>query len=337
MKIVECVPNFSEGRNKEAIEAIADAITSVDGVALLDVDSGASTNRTVFTFAGIPASVERAAFEAIKTGAELIDMRTHRGEHPRQGACDVCPFVPLAEATMEECVAMAKRVGKRVGEELGIPVYLYAEAAAGPERVRLPDVRRGEYEALEKKIAQPGWRPDFGPASFNAKSGATAIGARKLLVAYNINIDSTDASVAKEIASFIRESGSAKRGPGMFKGVQATGWFIAEYRRAQITTNIADIDETPVLAVYDACSELAALRGTRVTGSEVVGLVPMRALVEAGRHHLTARGAGTDVSEGELIDAAIEYLGLNDVKRFDPDKKILERALRHARFARTAP
>lgn len=330
MRIVECVPNFSEGRNKETIEAIADAIISVDGVALLDVDSGASTNRTVFTFAGIPASVERAAFEAIKTGARLIDMRGHRGEHPRQGACDVCPFVPLAEATMEECVAMAKRVGKRVGEELGIPVYLYAEAAAGPERVRLPDVRRGEYEALEKKIAQPGWRPDFGPASFNAKSGATAIGARTLLVAYNITLNSMDARLAKEIASLIRESGSPGHRPGMFKDVQATGWFISEYRRAQITTNILDVEATPLHAVFDACSELAAQRGAGVTGSEVVGMVPMKALVDAGRHSLATRGTRTDAPESEIIDAAIGYLGLNDVKPFDPDTKILERALRHA-------
>ena len=308
MRLVECVPNFSEGRDKSVIEAIAEAIRSIDGARLLDVDPGAGANRTVYTFVGPPEVVLAAAFSAIKAGSELIDMRSHEGVHPRMGACDVCPFVPLAGVTMDECVDLAKRLGERVGGELCIPVYLYGEAAKDPARKKLPDIREGEYEALEEKLSSPEWRPDYGPAEWGAKSGATAIGARNILVAFNVNLDTKDAAIAKKIAREIRESGTGKR---RFKSLQAKGWFIPEYDLAQVTTNILDIDAAPLAAVFDACRELAEEFGARVTGSEIVGMVPRRAL------------AGED----DDVDAAIDRLGLNDIGRFDPARKIMERAL----------
>jgi len=308
MKLVECVPNFSEGRNMKILGAIAEAIRSTEGARLLDVDSGAGANRTVYTFAGPPGVVLEAAFNAIRVGTELIDMREHEGVHPRMGACDVCPFVPLSGITMDECVKLANRLGERVGGELGIPVYLYGEAAKKPERGRLPDIREGEYEALEKKLASPKWRPDYGPAEFNAKTGATAIGARPLLVAFNINLDTKDVQIAKEISREIRTSGNGKR---RFDALQAKGWFIPEYDRAQVTTNILNIDEAPLYKVFDTCSELAQELGTRVTGSEIVGMVPRRALA----------------GDGDDVNAAIDRLGLNDVGRFDPARKIIEQAL----------
>ncbi|MFH1830075.1 MAG: glutamate formimidoyltransferase [Pseudomonadota bacterium] len=348
MKIVECVPNFSEGRNKETIEAIATAVRSVSGVSLLDVDPGHATNRTVYTFAGPPDEVMEAAFLAIKVGSELIDMRTHKGSHARQGACDVCPFVPVAGITMEECVDLAKRLGKRVGEELDIPVYLYANAATRPERVRMPDIRAGEYEALEEKLTKPEWKPDFGQPKFNAKSGATVIGARPFLIAYNINLNSTNVKLAKKIANVIRETGKLKRDeegnvvrkpdgtaeriPGMFKEVQGTGWLIPEYNRAQVTVNILNIDEAPLYKVYDACCDLAAKFGCRITGSEIVGMVPKRVLTEAGLHYLKKQGSTTGVSEDEIIRTAILTLGLSDVAPFDPKHKIIEE-----RFCEPAP
>lgn len=341
MRIVECVPNFSEGRNRAVIDAIADAIRAVAGVRLLDVDPGATTNRTVYTFAGEPAAVEEAAFAAIRRGSELIDMRLHTGAHARQGACDVCPFVPVAGVTMEECVQMAKRLARRVGDELGIPVYLYAQAAAKPERVRLPDIRAGEYEALDTKLKDPAWKPDFGPAAFNARAGATAIGARSFLIAYNVNLNSTNVAVAKEIAAAIRETGRVKRDergdkvidpdgnpvrmPGLFKHLQATGWLIPEYGRAQVTMNILDIEATPLHAVFDACCEIAAKLGARVTGSEIVGMVPRRVLIDAGMHFLKKQGSTAGVSESQLIQTAIQSLGLGDVAPFDPTEKIIER------------
>ncbi len=340
MKLVECVPNFSEGRDRAVIDAIANAVRAVDGAELLDVDPGAATNRTVFTFAGSPEAVLDAAFQAIRKGTELIDMRRHKGEHARQGACDVCPFVPIADVTMEECVALAKKLGERVGNELGIPVYLYAEAAQRPERVRLPDIRVGEYEALEEKLTKPEFKPDSGPTAFNAKAGATAIGARNFLIAYNINLNGTNVKLAKKIAFEIRETGKLKRDekgkpivgpdgkkervPGRFKGVQGTGWLIPEYNRAQVTVNILDLDAAPVHAVYDACCELATAFGCRATGSEVVGMVPKRVLTEAGLYFLKKQGSTTGVSEEEIIRTAIISLGLSDVQPFDPKLKVIE-------------
>lgn len=340
MKIVECVPNFSEGQDKTKIDAISDAIKSVPGVKLLDVDPGKATNRTVYTFAGSPEAVCEAAFQAIKKGSELIDMRQHKGEHARQGACDVCPFVPVSGVTMEECVELANRLGKRVGEELDIPVYLYAEAAKKPEHVRMPDIRVGEYEALEEKLKKPEWKPDYGPAKFNAKAGATVIGARKFLIAYNINLNSTNVKLAKEIAFTIRETGKVKkdaqgnkvlgpdgkaeRVPGLFKHLQGTGWLIPEYNCAQITMNILDIDETPLHKVFDTCCDLAAKLGCRVTGSEVVGMVPKQVMIDAGHFFLEKQGNTTGVPEAEIIRTAVRTLGLTDVAPFDPDKKIIE-------------
>ncbi|MBN1282376.1 MAG: glutamate formimidoyltransferase [Proteobacteria bacterium] len=300
MKLIECVPNFSEGRDKAKIEAISSAIRSVQEISLMDVDPGEGTNRTVYTFAGPPEALLEAAFRSIEKGVELIDMRLQHGAHPRIGACDVCPFVPLLNATMQECVELAKKLGWRVGNELGIPVYLYAEAAARSERKRLPDIRRGEYEGLKEKLKDPKWRPDFGPCEFNARSGATAVGARRVLVAFNVNLDTDDAGIAKRIAAEIRSSGSGSR---RFESLEARGWFIPEYGRAQVTTNILDIDAAPLAAVFAACSELAAEFGASVTGSEIVGMVPERALAD------------------------IDRLGLNDVSLFDPAQKILERAL----------
>jgi glutamate formiminotransferase/formiminotetrahydrofolate cyclodeaminase len=344
MKIVECVPNFSEGRNSETIEAIAAAVRATAGVTLLDVDPGEATNRTVYTFAGPPDAVVEAAFQAIKVGTERIDMRTHKGSHARQGACDVCPFVPVSNVTMEECVELARRLGKRVGEELGIPVYLYAKAATRPERVRMPDIRAGEYEALEQKLAKPEWTPDYGKAAFNAKSGATVIGARPFLIAYNINLNSTNVKLAKKIAFEIRETGKLardangnkvtgddgkpKRTPGLFKGVQGTGWLIPEYNRAQVTVNILDIDEAPVHKVFDACCELATRFGCRVTGSEVVGMVPRRVLTEAGLYYLAKQGSTAGVSDDEIMRTAVLSLGLADVAPFDPKHKVIEERFR---------
>ncbi|MBI4676271.1 MAG: glutamate formimidoyltransferase [Elusimicrobia bacterium] len=340
MRLVECVPNFSEGRDRKVIDAIADAARAVPGVVVLDVDPGAATNRTVYTFAGPPEEVLEAAFQAVKKGVELIDMRRHKGAHARQGACDVVPFVPISGVAMKDCVDLARRLGERVGRELEVPVYLYAEAASRPERRRLPDVRAGEYEALGSKIEKPEWKPDFGPARFDAKAGATAVGARDFLIAYNVNLNTSSAAQAKEIASAIRESGRLKRDaagrdfrePGLFKGVQATGWLIPEYRRAQVTINILDLAAAPVHKVYDACRDLAAKLGLRVTGSEVVGMVPRSVLLDAGRYFLRKQGSSVGVTEEELVETAVQSLGLRDVGPFDPAQKVIEE-----RFRRPAP
>ena len=308
MKLVECIPNFSEGRDPKVIEAIAGAVRSVDGTRLLGVDPGAGANRTVYTFAGPSGAVLESAFKAIRVGTELIDMRRHEGVHPRMGACDCCPFVPLSGATMKECVDLANRLSERVGGELCIPVYLYGEAAKDPARRGLPDIRRGGYEGLATKMESPEWRPDYGPVEFNAKSGATAVGARNLLVAFNVNLNTRDTAIAEKIAREIRESGTGKR---RFKSLQAKGWFIPEYDRTQVTTNVLDIDDAPLQKVFDACSELAQGLGARVTGSEIVGLVPKRALA----------------GDGDDVDAAIDRLALNDIGKFDPARKIMEQAL----------
>ena len=343
MKLMECVPNFSEGRDKAILDAIAAAIKSVNSVVLLDVDPGADTNRTVFTMAGEPEAVVEAAFQAIKKASELIDMSKHHGAHPRMGATDVCPFIPISEMSMEECAEYARKLGKRVGEELGIPVYLYENAASKEEWRNLATVRSGEYEALPAKAKDPSWKPDFGPHEFNPKSGATAISAREFLIAYNINLNTRDKKKAHEIALSIRESGKPARDengkllkdndgnkiniPGLFSHCKAVGWFIDSYDRAQISINLTNYKVTPPYAVLDKVRELAADMGLQVTGSELVGLIPKAALVEAGKHYLAKMGESTGIPEKMIMETAIQSMGLAELGPFDLDKKVIEYAI----------
>jgi glutamate formiminotransferase/formiminotetrahydrofolate cyclodeaminase len=340
MKLIECVPNFSEGRDQAVIDAITGEITAVDGAELLDVDSGAATNRTVVTFVGSPKSVKEAAFRAIAKAAELIDMSKHTGEHPRMGATDVCPFVPVEGATMEDCIEIARRLGERVGSELSIPVYLYEHAAMEGRR-SLADVRSGEYEALATRADAP----DFGP-SFNASTGATAIGARQFLIAYNVNLNTTDRRLAHQVASAVRTLGTATRdesgkiiknehgktvfAPGRFQEVKGVGWYIDEYDRAQVSLNLTDSSVAPMHEVFEACREEATSRGMRVTGSELVGLVPLEAMLAAGDHFLTAQGRTTAIPESDRIRTAVMSLGLEEIAEFDPAAKIIEYRFRGA-------
>jgi len=342
-KLVECVPNFSEGRNMQIIKQITDAIESVDGVKLLDVDPGKDTNRTVVTFVGEPEPVAEAAFRAIKKASEVIDMSKHQGEHPRFGATDVCPFIPISGVTMDECVALAQQVGKRVGEELSIPVYLYEYAATEPKRKNLASVRSGEYEGIPEKIAKPEWKPD---AKFNAKSGNIAISARDFLVAYNVNLNTTSERRANSIAFDVRENGRIKREgdpitgpvvkdekgnavriPGTLKAVKAIGWFIEEYGIAQISMNLTNITITPVHVAFYEVVKSATNRGIRVTGSELVGLIPLKALTDAGKYFLEKQQRSTGVSESELVKIAVKSLGLDELKPFDPQKRVIEYVL----------
>ncbi len=340
MKIVECVPNFSEGRDMAVIDAITAEISDTEGAVLLDVDPGANTNRTVVTLVGTPEAVVEAAFRAIKKAAELIDMSGHTGEHPRMGATDVCPFVPVSGVTMEDCAELARILGKRVGEELGIPVYLYENAASRPERRNLADVRSGEYEGLAQKLKDPEWKPDFGPAEFNAGAGATAIGAREFLIAYNINLNTRDRALVHDIALTIRERGRWQRGDdgkfardadgnkvrqeGMFQNCKAIGWYIDDYRRAQISINFTNYKVTPPHIVFEAVRKLAVEKGLRVTGCELVGLIPKAAMLEAGHYFLKQQGKSTGVPERELIEIAAMSLGLSEVAPFDANDKIVE-------------
>lgn len=340
MKIVECVPNISEGRRKDVYDAVAAAAASVSDVTLLNVDPGADTNRTVITFVGTPDAVLEAAFRLVKKGIELIDMTTHRGAHPRIGAVDVVPFIPVANVTMEECAELARQLGERVGRELGVPVYLYESAATTPERRNLADVREGEYEGFAKKVLDPKWKPDFGPQEFVARSGATVIGARKFLVAYNVNINTLDKRLANRVAFDVRERGRMKRDandqpllddqgqplwePGLLKSVKAVGWVIPEFGCAQISINLTDLDTTPLHVAFDTCEERARERGLRVTGSEIVGLVPRQVLLDAGRHYLERMGRPTGLPESSLVHIAIRTLGLNEVKPFDPRERVIE-------------
>jgi len=389
--LVECVPNFSEGRDRDKIRQITDAIEGSGGVTLLNVEPGADTNRTVVTFVGGPEAVERAAFAGIGKAAQVIDMTRHAGAHPRMGATDVCPFVPVEGVTMEDCAAIARRLGARVGAELGIPVYLYEAAATHPSRRSLSDIRRGEYEGLAKKLADPAWRPDFGPAALNASAGATVIGARAFLIAYNVNLNSTDKGHAADIAFALREKGRVARSgntspyysrgkkmayregafpcgscdfvgatydavaghcaqahgydlgdllrandldppnvagkqvyqPGLFKACKAIGWYVEDYRRAQVSINLTDYTVTPAHAVMDASRRLAADRGLVVTGSEIVGVVPFQALLETGRHYLRQQGRTLGQPVGDVLRVAVASLGLTDVAPFDVDKKVL--------------
>src|SRR5213595_1192481 len=342
-KLIECVPNFSEGRDQNIIGQITDAIKSVDGVSLLDVDPGASTNRTVVTFVGNPEAAVEAAFRGIKKAAELIDMRKHKGAHPRMGASDVCPFIPVSNVSWEEAVECANRLGKRVGEELKIPVYLYEKAAKDKSRSNLSIIRAGEYEGFFEKIKQPEWKPDFGPEIFSEKSGATVIGVREFLVAYNVNLNTKSVRRANSVAFDVREQGRFKtedgtplgrkvldskgepvRIPGMLKHVKAIGWFVKEYGVAQVSMNLTNIEETPLHAAFDACFEAASKRGLRVTGSEIVGMVPKKCLTDAGRYFLRKQKWSEGASEEELIDIAIRSMGLSELKHFDPKEKVIE-------------
>jgi glutamate formiminotransferase/formiminotetrahydrofolate cyclodeaminase len=331
MRIVECVPNISEGRDRAICEAIA-AASEVPGVRLLDVDPGAETNRTVITFVGGPEAVLEGAFALIKKSLELIDMRQHRGAHGRMGATDVCPFVPVSGVTMDECVELARRLGQRVGEELGLPVYLYEYAASRPERRSLADIRRGEYEALPDKLKDPDFAPDFGPAEFVPSFGAVAIGARKFLVAYNVNINTTDKRWANRVAFDVREKGrsvtradgSQEQRPGKLKAVRGVGWSIPEYGCAQISMNLVDLDTTPLHAAFDACDSSARDRGIRVTGSELVGLVPRQVILDAGLHYLRRMARSPGVPQADIVHTAVRTLGLNEVAPFRPDDKIIE-------------
>jgi glutamate formiminotransferase/formiminotetrahydrofolate cyclodeaminase len=332
MKLIECVPNFSEGRDRGVIDAIAAEIAATPGAVLLDVDPGAATNRTVVTFIGSPDAVEEAAFRAIRKAAALIDMSRHRGEHPRLGATDVCPFVPVAGATMDECVALARRLGKRVGDELGIAVYLYEAAATRPERRSLADVRKGEYEALPQKLKDADFAPDFGPARFNERSGATVIGAREFLIAYNVNLNTRDKKLANAIAQALREAGKSTKSadgatanvPGRFKECRAVGWYIEEFGRAQVSINLTNYKVTPLHAVFDAACEEAGKLGLRVTGSELVGLIPREALLAAGDHYLAKQGKTNGVPEKERVHTAVLSLGLSELAAFDARRKVIE-------------
>ncbi|HEX7600380.1 MAG TPA: glutamate formimidoyltransferase, partial [Polyangiaceae bacterium] len=389
--LVECVPNFSEGRDRAKIKQITDAIESAPGVTLLNVEPGVDTHRTVVTFVGSPEAVEQAAFLGIARAAQLIDMSKHAGAHPRMGATDVCPFVPVEGVTMDECAAIARRLGERVGRELEIPVYLYEEAATRPERRSLSDIRRGEYEGLAKKLADPAWQPDFGPARFDPRAGVTVIGARAFLIAYNVNLNSTDKGHAADLAFALREKGRVARSgntapyysrgrklfyregafpcgscelvapsyeavaahcseahgydlgallrdnglsppdvvgkqayrPGLFKACKAIGWYVEDYRRAQVSINLTDYTVTSPHAVLDACRALAAERGLVVTGSEIVGVVPLQAMMEAGRHYLAKQGRTLGQPVSDVLRAAVSSLGLTDVAPFEIEKKVL--------------
>jgi glutamate formiminotransferase/formiminotetrahydrofolate cyclodeaminase len=351
--LIECVPNFSEGRNPAIIKEITQAIESVEGVTLLDVDPGKATNRTVVTFVGHPDAVIEAAFRGIKRAAEVIDMRNHTGEHPRMGATDVCPLIPISGISMEETAAYAVKLAERVGADLAIPVYLYEAAQPNNERSNLSVIRAGEYEGFAEKIKLPEWKPDFGPAIFNETAGATVIGARDFLIAYNVNLNTKSTRIANRIAFDVREAGRVKREgnpisgkivtdehgepvriPGKLKHVKAIGWYIEEYNMAQISMNLTNYQETPLHIAFDETRKSADERGVRVTGSELVGLIPLQALLDAGKFFLEKQGSSYGVSDSELIDCAIRSLGLNELAPFDPSKKIIEYLLKNPKDTR---
>ncbi len=351
-KIIECVPNFSEGRDKEKISAITSAITSAAPVALLDVDPGEATNRTVVTFVGEPDDVLEAAFAGIKRAAELIDMRGHHGAHPRMGATDVCPLIPVSGITLEECAELSRKLARRVADELGIPVYCYEAAAFTPERKNLAVCRAGEYEALPEKMNHPGKGPDFGDRPFDeaaARTGATTIGARDFLIAVNFNLNTTSTRRANAIAFDVREKGRPMREggkvtgkplkdengktimiPGTLKGTKAIGWFIDEYGIAQVSMNITDINATPLHTAFDEVSRAANERGIRVTGTEIVGLIPKRALIEAGKHFLRKQQRSLGIPDAEIIRIAVKSMGLDELKPFKPEEKVIEYLLEAA-------
>ena len=350
-QLIECVPNFSEGNDQNKINNIVNKINSVDGITILDIDSGKDTNRTVVTFVGKPDSVIDAAFEGIKEASQLIDMSSHTGTHPRIGATDVCPLIPIKGISMDECVKYSHQLAERVGTQLKIPVFLYENSAKNPDRKNLAVIRDGEYEGLKKKLNDKQWKPDFGPAEFNAFSGATVIGCREFLIAYNINLNTKDKRLATDIAFEIREQGRSKRiknpessnlldgeivrnndgspvkVPGMFKDVKAIGWYVSEYNRAQISINFINYKVSSIHDVFDTVCKLAEERGVRVTGSELVGLIPMDAVLLAGKHYLTKQNRTMGVSEKDIIECAVQSLGLDDVSKFDPNEKIIENSI----------
>jgi len=342
-QLIECVPNFSEGRDMTIIKQITDEIEKIEGVKLLDVDPGQATNRTVVTFVGTPGAVVEAAFQAIKKASEIIDMSQHSGEHPRFGGTDVCPFVPIANITMEETVEYARKLAEQVGNELRIPIYCYENAAFTEERRNLANCRAGEYEGLQEKLADPNWKPDYGPAEFNSHTGVTAIGARDFLVAYNVNLNTTSTRRANAVAFDIRERGRPMREgnsvtgkkkldengkeiwiPGSLKACKAIGWFIEEYGIVQISINLTNISITPVHVAFEETCKKAQARGLRVTGSELVGLIPKQAMIDAGKYFLRKQKRSVGISEEEIIRIAVKSLGLEDLKAFNPKEKIIE-------------
>jgi len=350
-KLIECVPNFSEGVDSTKIQSIVEAIKVIQGVTVLDVDPGKDTNRTVVTFVGNPESVLEAAFQGIKKASELIDMSQHNGTHPRMGATDVCPIIPISGVSIEECIEYSLKLGERVGQDLKIPVFLYEKSAREPSRKNLATIREGEYEGLKKKLKDARWKPDYGPSSFNKHAGATAIGCREFLIAYNINLNTKDKRLANDIAFEIREVGRSKRKknpkssnlldgeiirnedgspvkiPGMFKDIKAIGWYVSEYSRAQISINFTNYKTSTIHHVFDAVCQLADKRGVRVTGSELVGLIPINALLTSGKYYLEKQQRSLGVSDNEILECAVQSLGLNDVSKFNLNEKIIELAI----------
>ena len=350
-RIVECVPNFSEGRDNSKINKIITSIKSVKGILVLDVDPGKDTNRTVVTMVGEPEDVVEAAFRGIKCASEVLDMTIHAGTHPRIGSTDVCPFIPIQGVSIDECIELTNILAERVGRELNIPVYLYEKSAKLKERIRLPNIRAGEYEGLSEKLINPDWKPDYGPCKIHIKAGAVIIGCRDFLIAYNINLNTKDHRLATDIAFELREAGRSKRIPnpksknlldgeiirtedgkpvkvlGHFKDVKAIGWYVDEYKRAQISINFNNYKISSIHDVFDQASKLANERGVRITGSELVGLVPLNALLSAGKHYLKKQGRSIGVPEQDIVECAVQSLGLNDVTKFKPNEKIIDYAV----------
>jgi len=350
-KLIECVPNFSEGRDLDKIDSIVDIMRKVDQVTILDVDPGADTNRTVVTMVGSPKSISEAIFKGIKLASEILDMSGHAGTHPRLGATDVCPFIPISGVTDEECIEISKQVAKRVGEKLNIPVFLYEKSATNPNRRKLPDIRKGEYEGLSDKLNDSDWKPDFGPDKVHVRAGATIMGCRDFLIAYNINLNTRDARLATDIAFELREAGRSKRIPnplsknlldgdivrnddgspvkisGTFKDVKGIGWYVKEFNRAQISINFNNYKLSTIHDVFDEACRLAEIRGVRVTGSELVGLIPLDAMIMAGMHYLKKQNRSMGIPTEDIIECAIQSLGLNDVALFEPNEKIIDYAV----------
>ena len=350
-KLIECVPNFSEGRDSEKINLIVDHINRIDLITVLDVDPGEDTNRTVVTLVGPPAAIAEAAFQSIKIASEVLDMSKHTGTHPRMGATDVCPFIPINGVSEEECIDLSEQVGKRVGDELNIPVYLYERSAKEKKRIKLPDIRKGEYEGLSDKLADPDWKPDYGPSKLHIKGGATVIGCRDFLIAYNINLNTRDHRLATDIAFELREAGRSKRipnpnsknlldgdivrhdngkpvkVPGIFKDIKAIGWYVESFKRAQISINFNNYKVSTIHHVFDEACRLADERGIRVTGSELVGLIPLDAVLMAGIHYLKKQNRSTGIPIKDIIECAVQSLGLNDVAPFNINEKIIDYAV----------
>ena len=350
-KLVECVPNFSEGRDKQKIQDIIDHILMIEGITILDVDSGEDTNRTVVTIVGDPKPIKEAAFQGIKRAAEILDMSQHIGTHPRIGATDVCPFIPISGLSENECIELSKNVAERVGSELKIPVFLYEKSAINPDRKKLPDIRKGEYEGLEKKLNDPNWQPDYGPSELHLKAGATVIGCRGFLIAYNINLNTKAHRLATDISFELREVGRSKRFPnpnsknlldgeivrskdgkpvkipGMFKDVKGIGWYVETFQRAQISINFNNYKISTIHDVFDSACKLAEDRGVRVTGSELVGLIPLEAMVMAGKYYLRKQNRSVGVPINDIIECAVQSLGLHDVAPFHPKQKIIDYAV----------